>query len=488
MEGLARKFHLVEDFDKSTIGNYNLLPSRFIKQESGNYLLTNEVGEFLFLGREDLEKYVRKKLSSSDPLYHDLKAKHFLYDEDSNVALDLLSLKYRSKSQRVSDFTALHIFVVTLRCDYSCPYCQVSRQTDNKTAYDMSEEVAERSLDLVFESPSNNIKIEFQGGEPTLNMRLIKKIVLDAKKRNETEKRSLGFVVASNLSYMGSDELDFFIEHNVEISTSLDGPQHLHDKNRPRPGEKSYSLVNRRLSELRDTVGPEKVDALMTTTEASLDHPEAIIDEYLRQGFTGIFLRPLSPYGFAVKTRQAYKYDTERWLHFYKRGLNYVLHLNESGVEFVEFYTQILLNKIFSPFGTSYVDLQSPAGTGISALVYNYDGKVFASDEGRMLAEMGDRTFEMGDVLNNTYNEIFLNDTFLDTIEDSLSESSPMCSECAYLQYCGSDPVYHHATQGDVVGHKALSGFCSKNMGMLDHIFSILEEDGSKANILKRWL
>ena len=43
-----------------------------------------------------------------------------------------------------------------------------------------------------------------------------------------------------------------------------------------------------------------------------------------------------------------------------------------------------------------YVDLRSPAGIGLGALVYNYDGKVFASDEGRMLAEMGDRTFELG--------------------------------------------------------------------------------------------
>jgi uncharacterized protein len=39
----------------------------------------------------------------------------------------------------------------------------------------------------------------------------------------------------------------------------------------------------------------------MTTTEASLNRVEDIIDEYLRLDLDGIFLRPLSPYGFAVK-------------------------------------------------------------------------------------------------------------------------------------------------------------------------------------------
>jgi hypothetical protein len=37
-----------------------------------------------------------------------------------------------------------------------------------------------------------------------------------------------------------------------------------------------------------------------------------------------------------------------------------------------------------TPIG--YVDLRSPAGAGLGALVYNYDGSVFASVEGRMLA------------------------------------------------------------------------------------------------------
>ena len=86
--------------------------------------------------------------------------------------MELLSLKLRTKLKALTDFTGLHIFVTTLRCDYTCSYCQVSRQTEDKLAFDMTEEQAEAALKLVFKSPNPNIKIEFQGGEPLLNFEI----------------------------------------------------------------------------------------------------------------------------------------------------------------------------------------------------------------------------------------------------------------------------------------------------------------------------
>ena len=123
----------------------------------------------------------------------------------------------------------------------------------------------------------------------------------------------------------------------------------------------------------------------MTTTERSLDRVRDIIDCYLEQGLTDIFLRPLSPYGFAIKTKSHAAYDVERWLDFYKSGLDYILELNARGVPVVERYASLILKKMLTNADPGYVDLMSPAGIGISVLVYNYDGDVFASDEARML-------------------------------------------------------------------------------------------------------
>ena len=89
-----------------------------------------------------------------------------------------------TKVLRLADFTGLHIFVVSLRCEHSCPYCQVSRQSDDKLTFDMSCDTAEKALELVFRSPSPAIKIEFQGGEPLLNFPLIRFVVERAKTLN----------------------------------------------------------------------------------------------------------------------------------------------------------------------------------------------------------------------------------------------------------------------------------------------------------------
>jgi uncharacterized protein len=488
MDGLGKKFRLADDFNQASLGQYQMLPSRFIRLDGDRYVMTNETGEFLIVTRLQLEQFVRKTVPLNSDYYYDLKSKHFLIDDDSNVAIDLLSLKYRTKAQRISQFTALHLFVVSLRCDYSCKYCQVSRQTDDKLAYDMNKETADLSMDFMFRSPSVAMKIEFQGGEPLLNFQIIRYLVEETKERNRKHGKDLQFVITTNLSLLTDEILAFCLTHDISLSTSLDGPENLHNQNRPRPGRNGYQLTVEGIRKAQTTLGRDKVGALMTTTEASLPRVREIIDTYLSLDIEGVFLRPLSPYGFAIKNQQAYKYDVDRWFEFYKEGLDYVLEINRKGHPFVELYAALIMNKIFSPFGTGYVDLQSPSGMAISAIVYNYDGDIYASDEARMLAEMGDKKFRLGSVYHDSYEDVMLSNTVLDTLESTLSESLPMCNDCGFLPYCGTDPVYHYATQKDPIGHKALSGFCGKNMKIIRYIFTLLEDDPDARRILLGWI
>ena len=176
---------------------------------------------------------------------------------------------------------------------------------------------------------------------------------------------------------------------------------------------------------MREELGADRVSALMTTTEASIDRPEQIIDAYLEQGLHEVFLRPLSPYGFAVKTRSTPPMTSTDGLSFYERGLDYILALNDRGVEMRERYAAIVLKKMLTNSDPRYVDLTSPAGIGIAALAYNYDGDVYASDEGRMLAEMNDTTFRLGNVHTDSYEDMLLSDALLSPVEDSFTGSAP---------------------------------------------------------------
>jgi radical SAM protein with 4Fe4S-binding SPASM domain len=129
---------------------------------------------------------------------------------------------------------------------------------------------------------------------------------------------------------------------------------------------------------------------------------------------------------------------------------------------------------MFTCADPGFVDLMNPAGIGIAAVVFNYDGSVYASDESRMLAEMKDQTFRLGSVLENTYEEIFLNEKLLSTLEESFTLSAPMCSECAFEPFCGADPVFSHAVYGDVVGRKPASDFCKRNMAIFRHLIQLM--------------
>src|SRR5678815_2365962 len=119
---------------------------------------------------------------------------------------------------------------------------------------------------------------------------------------------------------------------------------------------------------------------------------------------------------------------------------------------------------------------------------YNYDGDVYASDEGRMLAEMGNKAFRLGNVSEDSYSDIFLSDQLLNPIEESFAASVPMCSECAFEPYCGAEPVYHMATQGNYVGRKAESDFCGRNMAIFRGLIKRMRADPEIENILKRWV
>lgn len=464
----------------------SLLPFNFDRAGSNEYLVSNLVGDFLRLTGHELTRLIDLELRPGDGLYERAYAAHLVTREGQQSQRQLLALRLRSRMSFLRQVTPLHIFVVTLRCEHSCPYCQVSRQSTDRSRFDMSEVIAHGALDVAFQSHSTRIKIEFQGGEPLLNFPLIKVIVEAAKIRSVTTKKAVDFVIASNLALLDDEVLTFCKQNNVLISTSLDGPADLHNKNRPRPGGNSYELAVSGLKRARSVLGPDRVGALMTTTEASLDRVDEIIDEYLRQELDGIFLRPLSPFGFAIKTKQYHRYDVDKWLAFYERGLRRIIEINKSGRPFREFYAALILTRMMSDRPIGYVDLRSPAGIGIGALVYNHDGNVYASDEGRMLAETGDNTFRLGHVGSDDYNSLIMSDRLVDAISSSLTQCAPECSTCVFEPHCGADPVYHHATQGDALGIKPLSAFCARQKGVMRLLLDILETP-SDAAVLRSW-
>lgn len=487
----ARRPEFLPQAAYSPPAGYTLLPFRFrhLNDGSGRTLVTSETGEFTALPRELLALLVAGHLSPEDPYHLELTAKGIITsDEGRAITIRRLASQYRSRKSFIFDGPSLFLFVVTLRCDHSCHYCQVSRRPETAPGFDMSEADALATIDRLFEAPAKNITVEFQGGEPLLAFDRVRQIVLEIARRQPASGKRIGFSMTTTLHHATPDILEFLKQHDFAVSTSLDGPREIHDRHRPISSRDSHARTFAAIERARLILGSDSVSALTTVTREALACPEAIVDSYVAAGFKSIFLRPLSPFGFATRSEGKIGYPMSEFVAFYARALAYMLELNARGVEISEAYASILLTHILTPYSAGYVDLRSPQGAGSGALVFNYDGLVYPSDEARMLAETGNGSLRLGDV-NTTFQELMASPVLRLLLESGIAESQPGCSDCAYLPYCGADPIATIARTGAPLGHTFSSAHCQRHMGLFDILFQhLVAADARTIETLCSWV
>jgi uncharacterized protein len=454
-------------------------------------LITNLEGQWLILDDAELAAYATGAEEGTE-LYERLSAKNFLratYDEAK--AREMIAARKRFLGYGPN----LHVMVVTLRCNETCVYCHASRADMDAVQTDMSEETAERSVDLAFRSTSPSITLEFQGGEPLVNFDVVKHIVEYAEEKNRTAGKTLEFTMVSNLALMDEDKLAFLLDHRVQICTSIDGPKAIHDKQRKLPTLSAFDAttpwierINQAYRERGLDPSLYHVEALLTTTRAALDAPEAIVDTYESLGCHAVFLRPLDPFGFAGKTAKAVEYERRRYLDFYARATDYILEKNRQGVQMIERYAAIFLTKILRGEDPNFLDIRSPAGAGIGQLAYSYDGSVYTCDEGRMLAAQGDDTFRLGHVETSSYRDIVGHPTVRAMVIASNLDSQPDCVACTYNPYCGIQTTHNYKTQGSVFGRMRESNICAVHKGIQDYLFhKLADAEPHVLEAFERW-
>ena len=470
--------------------HWQLLPFNFRRMKDGRILLVNQAGGFSFISTSDFEKVLSGKIEPDSRLYYRLQDAHILADDDLDLQVEMLANQLRSRKSFLNDFTSLHMVVVTCRCNFHCEYCHASSSDLSLRKGDMSSEVASQTVKQIFSSPSQEVKIEFQGGEPLLNWPIIKQIVEQAEKINQVAKRRLEFVICTNLTLMTEDIAVYCKQHNIYISTSMDGPEEIQNANRhPRDNCNGYEQFKRGLVVARNIIGRDACSPLLTVTKSNLHKLNIVVNHYLDMGFHGVFIRALNPYGYAVTNMDKLGYGVEEFVDAYKHCLNYIIAQNLKGNYFIEYYAALLLQRILTPFSTGFVDLQSPCGDVIGGALYDYDGNVYASDEGRMLARTGDRKFLLGNVMRDDWQDIFAGSKAREIVRASCVETLPECALCAYKSYCGASPVRYYTECGDYYGRRASSDFCRKNKMIIDYVFELLSKQDDDINdVFASWL
>ena len=473
------------------INSFKFLPFMF-KRFGKKVLLTNDCGNYYFVNDDQFKQFIDKSIPPNSNLYFDLLSKNFIFESDIEKVINFLSTAYKTKKKNLYDFTSLHMLVVTQRCNQKCSYCHAASESeDSGNRYDMDISTALKCVDMAFKSPSKHIKFEFQGGEPLLNFEVVKYVVEYAKSLAAESDKKLQFVICTNLTLINQTHLDFISENDVFLSTSLDGPEKIHNQCRKfRNGTGTFNVVFEKLRMVQDLFGRDKVSALVTISTANLDQLELVVDEYISAGLPSIFLRMLNPHGLAHNDWQRLGYRVDDFIKNYKKTLDYIIKINREGIFFPEEFATILLKRILTPFATGFVDLQSPAGAGISAVAYETNGDVYVADEGRMLAKtLGDKTFCIGNVNHDNFNQIFCSEKLIEIARQSTIECVPGCAWCAYQPYCGCDPIRNYIEFGTFGTTNSKTQFCHKHKSLFDILFDYLyREDDETMDVFWSWI
>jgi His-Xaa-Ser system radical SAM maturase HxsB len=455
------------------------------KEFDNKYLITNDLGRYDFLTKLELHQMITNQVEMTSPLYDRLRDKHFIYNEDAHLFVEEAGMELRYFKKYLFKSTALHIFVVTKRCNQSCVYCQASSSNESNTY--MTIEIAKAAVDIAISSPTKNLTFEFQGGEPLLNFDVIKYII-EYTESTKADK-NIEYVIVTNLTIFKDEMLPFLDKYNVNVSTSLDGNLDLHSKNRPmnNGGVGAYEKVIRSISLLKQN--RINVSAIQTTTKDSLNNYISIIDQYIACGLKTIFLRPLTPLGFATQDWDNIGYSPDEFISFFKSALVYIIQKNIDGIKISEGHTRIFLKKILNHDSMNFMELRSPCGGGIGQIAYYYDGSIYTCDEARMLAEMGDESFKMGEVLSSNYNDLMNSDACKTVCVASCLESHTQCADCVYSPYCGTCPVISLALTGSPFSQMKSDYRCKVYQGILDTIFEILlRNENDVINIFRSWI
>lgn len=155
---------------------------------------------------------------------------------------------------RLNNKLNLLILQVTQQCNLRCKYCPYSgsfynREHANKK---MNFDTAKKAIDFYINHCIDNevISISFYGGEPLLELELIKKCIDYAER--EAEGKEVLFSMTSNATLITPEVVEYMEKHNIDLMISLDGPKSVHDKNRDFYGGKgTFETVVKNIEMIR---------------------------------------------------------------------------------------------------------------------------------------------------------------------------------------------------------------------------------------------
>ena len=280
-------------------------------------------------------------------------------------------------------------------CNLRCKYCFAGTGEYSGPRSLMSREVAKAALDFLMESSKgrHNLEVDFFGGEPLLNMDVVRFCVEYGREIEKKYNKHINFTMTTNGVALTDEIIDWLNENMHNIVISLDGRREVHDAMRPTAnGKSSYDITLNNAKKLVKKRGDGEYYIRGTYTCDNLDFAEDVIELY-RQGFKHISVEPVvlpedSPYALREE-------HLERIVKEYERLAEYIVEDAKNGGDLHFFHFNIDLSH-----GPCLKRRVKGCGAGFEYVAIAPTGEIYPCHQ-----FVGDKDFLMGNVLDKSFDK-----------------------------------------------------------------------------------
>lgn len=180
-------------------------------------------------------------------------------------------------------------------CNLRCEYCFAAQGDFGHGRKLMPFEVGKAAIDFLIKHSANrhNLELDFFGGEPLMNLDVVKQVVEYARSIEKQHNKNFRFTITTNGVLLDDDSIDFINREMSNVVLSLDGRKEVNDRLRPTANKKgSYDVIVPKYQKLVEARGDKEYYVRGTFTKFNLDFSKDV--EHLNElGFDQISVEPV---------------------------------------------------------------------------------------------------------------------------------------------------------------------------------------------------
>jgi uncharacterized protein len=310
------------------------------------------------------------------------------------------------------------IMKVTRNCNLGCAYCHDRLLDGDNMPFEKMALAIERILSI---NTTQSFRFIWHGGEPLLvGLDFFRKAVAVQEYLKYPGQEIKNFL-QTNGTMLTSKVLGFLKEFDFTVGVSLDGPELIHDAQRPfRRGRPSFSRIMKGIEELQRREISSGVISVLTEKSLTMN-PRKFLEFYRDNGIFDICFLPMR----ADSSLDGDTLEGERYYGFMKELFDEWLLMNDPRMRIREFGDMLLLSMGYPG------SMCSSSGSCVGG-TYSIepDGSVFHCDKFSR-----DSTYCFGDLSGLDFNQLLDSPkgVALKQLDLGLPE---VCKTCEWRQHC----------------------------------------------------